>query len=114
MKMGDRQGYTIGDRNRISDGRVELQDGTVAGLAEVKNVKEISMTQQIQDAVAFNKERYPGTKLNLFVRGDTHVASTVLANDDIVVHRMSSEILSDAETAVRLSDSKSLWLFPSS
>ena len=114
MKMGKRDAYTIGDRNRISDGHVIGSDGNVMGLAEVKNVKEISMTQQIQDAVAFNKKQYPGTKLNLFVRGDTHVASTVLANDDIVVHRMSSEILSDAETAVRLSDTKSLWLFPSS
>ena len=109
MSIGKRHSYTIEKRHRISDGRI-LQDGVETGVAEVKNVKSISMTEQLRDAVAFTKKTYPEGKLHLFVRHDTDVASTVAENKDIKVLRMGPEYFSTAKETIINSETQSFWI----
>lgn len=109
MSIGPRDSYTIEKRRRISDG-VIIQDGIENGVAEVKNVKSISMTEQLRDAVAFTQEKYPEGKLHLFVRQDTDVASTVTSNESIQVWRMGPEYFSTAKETIINSETQSFWM----
>ncbi|MDO5669803.1 MAG: RHS repeat-associated core domain-containing protein [Corynebacterium sp.] len=70
---------------RISDGSYK------ANLVEVKNVKNLANTQQLKDAVAYAGDR--GGVLELWVRHDTNVLSTVADNPNILVNRLSADDL---------------------
>ena len=106
--VGDRVNYRIGEKMRISD------DTTSTGLIEVKNVKQLSMSQQLRDAVEFSQNgRYgQGGVLHLVVRDNTTLTGPVaeaVESGSIKLYRMTGSDLDAA--AQQVIDSKVLKFF---
>ncbi|AKK04887.1 RHS repeat-associated core domain [Corynebacterium mustelae] len=88
----DRLSYTVGQRNRISDGILSDKiTKEYVGIPEDKAVKRLGRSKQILDGIKFTENQ--GSQYHLFVLKDTKISRPLMreieANDHVFLHRIN-------------------------